>query len=137
MKAKKKGKEPKGEKGTVILVVDDEPDLLSTVEIVMNKMGGYKVVTAKNGEDCLEKINSGKVDLVLLDIMMPGISVDDVVSKISKSKVSSNVKIIYLTAVTVPDYKIKEMMKSKQVVDFIKKPFDIDELLDRVKKALK
>lgn len=109
-----------------IMVVDDEPDVRSTVKIVLEK-NGYNVVPAVNGDDCLEQLKKVAPDLILMDIMMPGTPVKDVVPKIK------NIKVSYLSVVRTSEAEKEELMKSKNVVGFIQKPFDIDILLKRVK----
>ena len=64
-----------------IMVVDDEPDIRATVKTVLEK-NGYKVVTAVDGDDCLKKLKKEKPDLILMDIMMPGTPVREVVPTI-------------------------------------------------------
>ena len=53
-----------------ILVVDDEPDIRQSVKTIL-EVNGYGVVTAVDGDDCLQKVSEYKPDLILLDIMMP------------------------------------------------------------------
>lgn len=110
-----------------ILVVDDEPDIRATVKTVLEK-NGYTVFTAVDGDDCLEKLKKIKPDLILLDIMMPGTPVRDVVKKIK------GVKISFLSVVRVSEAEKEQLLGSPNVVDFIQKPFDINELLAKVKK---
>ena len=119
-----------------IMVVDDDQDILDSIEMVM-KMRGYKVVTAKNGEGCLKRLEGGGVDLILLDIMMPGITAKYIIEEINKNEQLKGIKIIYLTAVSMSEGERKEMMKLRHVVGFIEKPFDTDDLLKRVGKALR
>ena len=113
-------------KKKTIMVVDDEPDNRSTVKTVLEK-NGYGVITAVNGDDCLKKLAKEKVDLILMDIMMPGTPVIEVVKKIK------NTKIVYLSVVRTSDSEREEMLKSKNILGFIQKPFDIDDLLSKVK----
>ncbi|MFC1705090.1 two-component system response regulator [Nanoarchaeota archaeon] len=112
-----------------ILLVDDEPDNVETIKTVL-KQNGYKVVTACSGDDCLKKLKKHKVNLILMDIMMPGTPVRDIISKIK------GVKIAYLTVVRTSEAEREELMKKKNIVDYIQKPFDIDDLLERVKRIL-
>ena len=109
-----------------IMIVDDESDIRDTVKTVLEK-NGYLVVTAVNGDDCLEKLKQEKPDLILLDIMMPGMLVRDVVKKVK------GIKIAYLSVVRTSDAEKENLLRSKNVVGFIQKPFDIDELVKRVK----
>lgn len=110
-----------------ILVVDDEPDNRETVKMILEKQG-YKVVTAINGDDGLAKWKKEKPDLILMDIMMPGTPVSVVVKKIK------NIKISYLSVVKVSDAEKEDLMESKNIVGFIQKPFDVDDLVKKVKK---
>ena len=112
-----------------IMVVDDEPDNIATVRTVL-KANKYKVITAVNGDDCLKKLKSSKPDLILVDIMMPGTPVREVVKKIK------NTKIAYLSVVRIYEAEKEELLGQKNIVDFIRKPFDINELLKKVKKIV-
>ena len=69
-----------------IMVVDDEADIRSSVKTILEKEG-YEVITAVNGDDCLKKLEKGKPDLILLDIMMPGTPVREIVKKIKEVKI--------------------------------------------------
>ncbi len=113
-----------------IMVVDDEADIRETVKTILEK-NGYKVVTAVNGDDCLRKLPKQKVDLILMDIMMPGTPVRDVVPQIK------NTKIVYLSVVRISEAEKEDLMKSKNIVDYIQKPFDVDGLLQKIKKLVK
>ena len=114
----------------IIMVVDDEPDNVTTVKTVLEKEG-YEVITAINGDDALKKFNSArtKPDLILLDIMMPGTPVKDIVPKLKT-------KIAYLSVVRTSEAEREDLMKSKNIVDFIQKPFDIKDLVKKVKEIL-
>ncbi len=108
------------------MVVDDEEDIRTTVKTVLEKEG-YKVETAISGDDALKKVTTVKPDLILLDIMMPGTPVRDIVPKLGS-------KVAYLSVVRTSEAEKEDLMKSKNIVDFIQKPFDIKDLVARVKK---
>ena len=112
-----------------ILVVDDEPDIRDSIKMIFER-SGYNVITAFDGDDCLKKLNHSKIDLVLLDIMMPGKPVSEIVEKIE------DVKIAFLSAIRISKNEEKELSIKNEVVDFIQKPFDTAEIVDRVKKIL-
>lgn len=112
---------------TTIMIVDDEPDIISTVNAVL-EANDYDVVTAVDGDDCLEKLPNQKVDLILMDIMMPGTPVKEVIPQIKDTKIA------YLSVVRVSEAEKEDLMKLENIVDFIQKPFDINTLLERVKK---
>lgn len=108
-----------------IMVVDDEEDIRESVKTLL-EANSYKVILAKNGDDCLKKIAKGKPDLILMDIMMPGTPVREVVEKITGTKIA------YFSVVKTTEAEMEKLMK-KNVVSFIQKPFDINELLAKVK----
>jgi DNA-binding response OmpR family regulator len=110
-----------------IMIVDDEEDVRTTVETILKK-NGYRVITASNGDDCLKKLKTEKPDLILLDTMMPGMPVKEVIKKIKDTKIA------YFTVVRTTEAEKKDLLKSKNIVDFIQKPFDMNEFLERVKK---
>lgn len=109
-----------------ILFADDEPDIRKTVSALLKKHG-YTVKTAINGDDCVKKLKKLKPDLILLDIMMPGTPVKTIIKTIKKSK------IVFLTVVRMADAEKEELMEQGNVVDFIQKPFEINELVRKIK----
>jgi len=113
----------------MIMVVDDNEDVRRTIKFVLDRQQDYKTILASNGDDCLEKLENltKKPDLILLDIMMPGTPVAKIVEKID------DIKIAYLSAVWVSEAERKKMLSQKNVVDFIVKPFDEDELIKLIK----
>ena len=112
-----------------IMIVDDEPDNITTVRAVL-EANKYNVISAVDGDDCLEKLKKERPDLILMDIMMPGTPVGEVVKKIK------NIKIAFLSVVRTSEAEKEELLGQKNVVDFIQKPFDINELLEKVKKIV-
>jgi DNA-binding response OmpR family regulator len=112
-----------------ILLVDDEEDIRTTVKTILEK-NGYKVIMAVSGDDCLEKLKKVKPDLILLDIMMPGTPTPEIVKHIK------DIKIVFLSVVRVSEAEKENLLKHGNVVDFIQKPFDIKDLLKRVKKIV-
>ena len=114
-----------------IMIVDDEPDIRGPIEEVL-KRNGYKVVTAVSADDCLKKVRSGeKPDLILMDIVMPGTPVGKIIPKLGK------IKIAYLSVVGISEVEKKDLVKSNNIVDVIQKPFELAELVKRVKKLVK
>jgi len=116
-----------------IMVVDNEPDIVDLTRTVL-ELGGYEVVPAYSGEECLQKIDKEQVDLVLLDIMMPGMSGWDVFNRIKKEK--AEVKVAFMSVLEISD-KRKEVLLQEGLSDYIMKPFEKDVLLDKVDKILK
>jgi CheY-like chemotaxis protein len=117
-----------------ILIVDDEAANLKLLEILLAPEG-YKIMTAKSGEECLEMLKTEKIDMVLLDIMMPGISGYDVLKRVRKDEHLRILPVIFLTALDEKKDRIKGIELGAD--DFISKPFDSKELLARVRSQLK
>ena len=118
----------------VILVVDDEPDILLTVSQML-EMSGYTVIQAKDGVECINKLNELEAtpDLVLLDIMMPDVSGWDVAAKIKENPSWNEIPIVFLTA----KGDVMSMgMGRLASEDYIVKPFNITDLKERIDKIL-
>src|SRR4030042_226004 len=114
--------------GKKIMIVDDEPDIRMPIEEVLER-NGYKGVTAVSADDCLKKVQAGeRPDLILMDIVMPGTPVRKIIPKLGK------IKIAYLSVVRISEAERKDLMKNKNIVDIIQKPFELSELIKRVKK---
>jgi len=111
-----------------IMVVDNEPDIVDLTRTVL-ELGGYQVVTAYSGEECLRRLEKEKVDLVLLDIMMPGMSGWDVFNRINKK--STEIKVAFMSVLEISD-KRKQVLLDEGLADYIMKPFDKETLLNRV-----
>lgn len=116
-----------------IMVVDNEPDIVDLTRTVL-ELGGYEVIPAYSGEECLKKIENENVDLILLDIMMPGMSGWDVFNRINKKL--PEIKIAFMSVLEISD-KRKKVLLDEGLADYIMKPFDKDTLLDRIDKILK
>ena len=112
-----------------ILVVDDEPDVRDTVKMILEKKG-YRVITAVDGDDCLDRLHEANPDLILLDIMMPGTPVKEIIEKIE------NIKIAFLSVVRTSEAEKRDLLRQKNIVDFIQKPFDVNDLIKRIEAVL-
>ena len=113
----------------VIMLVDDEKDIRDVVGDALKK-NGYSVLLANNGDDCLKKIKKKRVDIVLLDVMMPGTPAGVVAEKIAPAKVA------YFTVAKMEDSERQELLKLENVVGYIQKPFELNEFLSKVKVLL-
>lgn len=112
-----------------VLIADDEPDILEIISYNLLKEG-YRVETAKDGIDALDKISTFKPDLVILDIMMPKMNGVEV-CKIMRSKPEYNdTLIIFLTALSDESSQIKGLETGAD--DYISKPISPKVLISRV-----
>ncbi len=119
-----------------IIIVDDERDIRRTVKQILEKEN-YEIFTAVNGEDLFKKLERITPDLILLDIMMPGMTTSQIIEKLRDNKKTRNIRIIYLTVVQVSEMEKIKILKSKNIEDYIQKPFDINDLKKRIRKALR
>ena len=116
---------------TKILVVDDEPSVTNLVTAYL-KSEGYEVFTASDGNSGLKAAQAFKPDLIILDVMLPGL---DGIELLSRLRRESDVYVILLTARTEETDKIVGL--SVGADDYVTKPFSPRELVARVKSALR
>ena len=116
-----------------ILIVDDEPDMVDMLRIRLEEES-YGVITALSGEDGLKKAEEERPDLILLDILLPGVSGLEVAKRLRESKTTKNIPIIMVTALIGGDA-MRTGLKSGAAY-FISKPFDPEELLVQIKSAI-
>ena len=116
-----------------ILIVDDEPNVIMPIQFLMEQHG-YRVMIAERGEDGLDLVYRYKPDLVLLDIMLPGIDGYEVCEIIRLDPNYRNIKIIFLTALG------REVEIAKGLTlgadAYITKPFSNAALVAKVKEVL-
>jgi putative two-component system response regulator len=112
-----------------ILIVDDEPAGRETLESILEPEG-YYLVLAENGYQAIEQAKAVLPDVILLDVMMPGINGFEVCERIREDKVLAEIPIIILTALD--DHKSMLRALESGADDFISKPFDRHELRARL-----
>jgi len=117
-----------------ILIVDDEPDLASTVEYHL-KFADYQVVTASNGQEGLEQAESEKPDLILLDTNMPVMNGHEMLERLRADGSLKHIPVIMLTARCEPQD--IAAASAHGVTDYVSKPFDFDELMAKIQTVLK
>ena len=116
---------------TKILIVEDEPSFSEALEFLLGKEG-FAVVTAENGSDALKKFEQGGIDLVLLDLMIPGVSGTEVCRQI---RAKSKVPIIMLTA---KDSEVDKVVGLEiGADDYVTKPYSARELVARIRAVLR
>ncbi|HVN94938.1 MAG TPA: response regulator transcription factor [Syntrophorhabdaceae bacterium] len=117
-----------------ILVVDDEKDILDLVSVNLEREG-FKVITADNGEDALDLVKSKKPDLVVLDLMLPGIHGLEVCRQIRGAPEHAGLPILILSAKGTEVDRIVGLEMGAD--DYITKPFSVGELVARIRAALR
>ena len=116
-----------------ILCVDDEPLNLSLLEAMLSPRG-YDVVSAVNGPEALEKIAAERIDICLLDVMMPGMDGFEVCRRIKSDDLHRNIPVVMITSYADMENRIRGIEAGAE--DFISKPFDSAEVLARIKMLL-
>jgi len=114
-----------------ILIVDDEPRLVESIAVRL-KASGYEVLTAPDGVSGINKFKEEPPDLVILDIMMPGLSGLDVLKELKQ--LNSSLPVIMLTAYGTPQSAIEALHLG--AYDHLSKPFNTATLLEMIKKAI-
>ncbi|MFZ3046358.1 MAG: two-component system response regulator [Desulfatirhabdiaceae bacterium] len=118
----------------VILVVDDQPQNVELLEAYLVPQG-YEIVTATTGEEALKELSGNQIDLILLDVMMPGMDGFEVTRRVRQDNTHRLIPIILVTALR--ETKDRVMGIEAGCDDFISKPLDKIELLARVRSLLK
>ena len=117
-----------------ILIIDDTLNNLTLLERILSKKG-YELRLASSGQRGLEAVELTQPDLILLDIMMPGIDGYEVCSRLKASDRTRGIPIIFLSALVEVSYKVKAFKAGG--VDYIIKPFEAVEVLARVENQLR
>ena len=118
----------------VILVVDDQSQNIELLE-AYHIPQGYQIVTAATGEEAMEKLSGNQIDLILMDVMMPGMDGLEVTRRVRQDAAHRLLPIILVTALREKKDRVKGIEAGCD--DFISKPVDKMELLARVRSLLK
>jgi CheY-like chemotaxis protein len=118
-----------------ILITDDEESIRHLVKDLL-KHEGYAVLTAASGKEALATLKKKKVDLVLLDFFMPEMSGREVAEQIRADAATRKTKIAFLTVAEFGKSGM-DRLKALGSIDYIRKPFDNNDLIKRVKKILR
>ncbi|WP_334311710.1 hybrid sensor histidine kinase/response regulator [Kamptonema animale] len=117
-----------------ILIVDDNPNNLEVLAHILTDVG-YQVSVAIDGETAIEQVEYHQPELILLDIMMPGIDGFETCRRLKANPLTCEIPIIFLTALSDSNNKVNGL--SVGAVDYISKPFQSEEVLARIRIHLK
>tara|TARA_Y100000817_G_scaffold213376_1_gene167694 strand:- start:136 stop:837 length:702 start_codon:yes stop_codon:yes gene_type:complete len=117
-----------------ILIIEDEPDISEMIEYNLSQ-SGYRIIVSNNGEKGLEISRKLLPDLILLDLMLPGIHGIDVCRVLKNDKETSNISIIMLTALGQEEDIIKGLETGAD--DYVVKPFSFAVLEARIESVLR
>lgn len=113
----------------VILMVDDDPNNLSVVRDSLMECA-YTLLAAEDGESAVERAAYARPDLILLDIMMPGLDGYETCRRLKSQETTKDIPVIFMTALAETEHKVKGLEGG--AVDYITKPFQREELLARI-----
>lgn len=115
-----------------ILIVDDEPHIVNLIKLSLQDE--YDILVANSGNEAIHKIEEERPDLVTMDIMMPGMSGFEVVEEMRKFESTKDIPVIFLSAKDT----LKDMQQGMEAGgdDYMTKPFEPDELNQRIKEHL-
>lgn len=115
-----------------ILIVDDAPE---NITVLRGLLSDFSIKVATNGEKALSIVNSGmQIDLILLDVIMPGLNGFDVAAKIKEDPKTASIPIVFVTGEKDVDSFVKGFELGAE--DYIQKPFDPNVILFTVKSKL-
>jgi two-component system response regulator VicR len=117
-----------------ILCIEDEPEMIDLIRLILGRRG-FEVVGAAGGKEGLEKVRQSPPELVLLDLMMPDMDGWEVYQQMKADDKTKNIPVIVVTAKAQSIDKVLGLHIAK-VDDYIAKPFSPQDLLNSVEKVL-
>ena len=117
-----------------VLVVDDQSDNREVLQIVL-ECEGFVILTAGSGEEALASVAAQSPDMILLDVMMPGMDGYEVAAKIKGNPATKNIPILMITALDGPKARMRALSAGAE--DLLTKPFGGAELCARVRNILR
>ena len=119
---------------TKIMIVDDDEDICTVVELAARRVGGWDVVVAASGQEALAKARSERPDVILLDAMMPVLDGPATLVKLREEPSTATIPVIFLTA-KVQRREVERYM-ALGAIGVIRKPFDAMTLPDEVRRIV-
>jgi CheY-like chemotaxis protein len=117
-----------------VLIVEDEPDNREVVRVVVEEILGCRAVTAVDGLEAVAKASEHLPDLILLDMMLPGLTGYEVCRQLKDDPRTRNIPIVALTAMARAEDRALAM--DVGCVDFIDKPFELDVLEEKIRSRI-
>ena len=118
-----------------ILIIDDEKDFIKLLKLNLEAKGGYEVLALLHANDIIEQVHKFLPEIILLDILMPGIKGLEACEMLNQDPVGSEIPIIILSALNKDIDKLKAYKVG--AVDYLEKPIEIGYLVEKIEKHLK
>jgi len=116
-----------------ILIIDDEPDMLKLLSMIIREKSPYEVTTTNNPVEAIELVKKGGFDLVISDLKMPGLDGIEIIEAVKR--LDEDTPVVIITAYGTVESASEAMLKGG--FDFITKPFRKEQILFTIDKALK
>jgi DNA-binding response OmpR family regulator len=117
-----------------ILVVDDDPDLLATLQQGLHLLGGYEVEVANEGIAGLEGVYAASVDCLVVDLSMPGLNGEQLIRALRGDATTAQIPIVILSAL--PQERVELLGLLSGADAYLYKPVDLQTLIDTIERAL-
>jgi len=124
-----------------ILIIDDDENATTTLKALLMSQDGYEIDVAFSGQKGLEKMNTTPdYNLIILDVMMPGLSGIDVCREMSQNEKLKNIPVLLASALPITSKELGELMEEFKALKVVKgaleKPFVLENLLAEIKKTV-
>lgn len=116
--------------GKHVLVIEDEPNIIEAISFILSR-DGWKVDTHSNGQTAIATVHAKRPDLIILDVMLPGMSGYDILRGLREEEDTADLPVLMLTARG--QSKDREMAEKIGASRFMTKPFSNAEVLDAVR----
>lgn len=115
-----------------ILIIEDEYQIIKLISVILSKKG-FEIDYCENGRDAIAKMHKVKPDLIIMDIMLPGIDGQTLTKQMSKDKSLSHIPVLIISSLKDAETLFRD---TSQIKGFISKPFTQDVMLEAVEKIL-
>ncbi|MFA6514456.1 MAG: response regulator [Patescibacteria group bacterium] len=124
-----------------ILIIDDDENATTTLKALLMSQDGYEIDVAFSGQKGLEKMKAtSDYNLIILDVMMPGLSGIDVCREMSQNEKLKNIPVLLASALPITSKELGELMEEFKALNVVKgaleKPFVLENLLAEIKKTV-
>ncbi len=118
----------------LVMIVDDDPDIVSILKIFLRKKG-YDTIESLSGEECLKKVDYVRPDIIVMDVMMPGIGGWDACKRLKENKSTSSIPVVILSVMGEKRDK-KKSIEYAHADEHLTKPVDTKKLYETLGKFL-
>lgn len=117
-----------------VLAIDDEVDFLKILKLNLEETGDYDVVISTNAKDIVRLVNENRPDVILMDILMPGVTGFDALDMLNNDPVGQGTPVIALSALEKTSDKLTAFKKG--IVDYLTKPISKEDVILKIERAI-